>query len=269
MDYQNILYETKNKIATVTLNRPEKLNALNVPLQEELEAVIKEACEDNDVKVIILKGAGRAFCVGYDVAPSTPGRPDTITILEDLERLRKVDERWLTIRDAPRPIIAQIHGYCLAGGTQLAAMCDLAIVADDTRIGSIQAPLGAGFVTSMWVWLVGPRKAKEIFYPIGTTVDGKEAEKIGWANKSVLPEELESEVNTIASKIAETPLELLKLYKIQINRIQDIMGYRAAIMCGADADAIAHFGTSVPAFYKLAREKGLKQALAEWRDHIS
>ena len=109
MDYQHILYETKNKIATVTLNRPEKLNALNVPLQEELEAVIKETCQDNDVKVIILKGAGRAFCVGYDVAPSTPGRPDTITILEDLERLRKVDERWLTIRDAPRPIIAQIH----------------------------------------------------------------------------------------------------------------------------------------------------------------
>lgn len=269
MDYEFILYEKKDKIATVTLNRPDKLNALNVPIQEELADAIKSAGNDNEVKVIILKGAGRAFCVGYDVAPSTPGRPDTISVIDDLERLRQVDERWLTIRDTPRPIIAQIHGYCLAGGTQLAAMCDLAYVADDTRIGSIQAPLGAGFVTSMWVWLVGPRKAKEIFYPIGTTVDGKEAERIGWANKSVPAEKLEEEVNTMAVKIAETPLELLKLYKIQINRIQDIMGYRAAIMCGCDADAIAHFGTSVPAFYKLAREKGLKQALKEWKDHIS
>ncbi len=269
MDYQNILYDKKDKIATITLNRPEKMNALNVALQEELAAAVKEASGDNEVKVIILKGAGRAFCVGYDVAPTTPGRPDTLTILQDLERLRQVDERWLTIRDTPRPIIAQIHGYCLAGGTQLAAMCDLAIVAEDTRIGSIQAPLGAGFVTSMWVWLVGPRKAKEIFYPIGTTIDGKEAEKIGWANKAVPADKLETEVKTLASKIAETPMELLKLYKIQINRIQDIMGYRAAVMCGCETDTIAHFGSAVPAFYALAREKGLKQALKEWRDHIS
>jgi enoyl-CoA hydratase len=268
MEYQYILYEKKDKIATVTLNRPDKLNALNVPMQEELAAAIKKASEDNEVKVIILKGAGRAFCVGYDVAPSTPGRPDTTTIMEDLERLRKVDERWLTIRDTPRPIIAQIHGYCLAGGSQLAAMCDLVVVADDTHIGSIQAPLGAGFVTSMWVWLVGPRKAKEIFYPIGTTVDGKEAEKIGWANKSVPAENLEDAVNTLASRIAETPLEILKLYKIQINRIEDIMGYRAAVMSGCEADAIAHFGPAVQSFYALAREKGLKQALEEWKDHI-
>jgi enoyl-CoA hydratase len=269
MDFQYVLYEKKNKIASITLNRPEKLNALHVPLQEELAAAIKSAGDDIEVKVIILKGAGRAFSVGYDVAPSTPGRPDTTTIIEDLERLRKVDERWLTIRDTPRPIIAQIHGYCLAGGSQLAAMCDLVITADDARIGSIQAPLGAGFVTSMWVWLVGPRKAKEIFYPIGTTIDGKEAERIGWANKSVPAESLETVVNTLASKIAETPLEILKLYKIQINRIEDIMGYRAAIMCGCDADAIAHFGPAVQSFYALAREKGLKLALSEWRDHIS
>ena len=148
-DLPNILYDQKDRIGTITLNRPEKLNALSVVLREEIVAAVKEASRDDEVKVIILKGAGRAFCVGYDVAPTTPGRPDTITILQDLERLREVDERWLTIRDAPKPIIAQIHGYCLAGGTQLAAMCDLAIVAEDTRIGSIQAPLGAGFVTSM------------------------------------------------------------------------------------------------------------------------
>jgi enoyl-CoA hydratase len=267
MEY--ILYEKKAKIATVTLNRPEKLNSLNGSMQEELAAAIKGASEDNEVKVIILKGAGRAFCVGYDVAPSTPGRPDTATIMDDLERLRKMDDRWLTIRDTPRPIIAQIHGYCLAGGSQMAAMCDLVFVADDTRIGSIQAPLGAGFVSAMWVWLVGPRKVKEIFYPIGTTIDGKEAERIGWANKSVPAADLEAVVNTMASKIAETPLEILKLYKMQINRMEDIMGYRAAVMSGADADAIAHFGPAVQSFYALARKKGLKEALNEWRDHIS
>ena len=268
MDYRYVIYEKKDKIAIITLNRPEKLNALSVALQEELLQTISEASSDDEVKVIILKGAGRAFSVGFDVDPASPDRTKPLTIVEDQARLRKVDERLLTIRDAPRPIIAQIHGYCLAGGTMLASMCDLVIVAENANIGSIQAPLGAGYVASTWVWLVGPRKTKEIFYPIGTTIDGKEAEKIGWANKAIPADKLEAEVNALAARIAETPIELLKLYKIQINRIEDMMGYRTAIMSGCDADAIAHFGTAVPAFRALAKEKGLKQAITEWRGKI-
>ncbi|MDD5288855.1 MAG: enoyl-CoA hydratase-related protein [Dehalococcoidales bacterium] len=268
MDYKTVLVEKKNNIATVTLNRPEKLNALSEELQEDVYHAMIEVSHSDDVKVIILKGAGRAFSVGFDVDPKSPGRSKPITITQDQERLRKMDERFLTIREVPRPVIAQIHGYALAGGTMLASMCDLVYVAEDTRVGSIQAPLGAGFVTSTWVWLVGPRKAKEIFYPIGTTIDGKEAEKIGWANKAVPADKLEAEVNEMARKIAETPLEILKVYKIQINRIQDMMGYRTAIMSGCDADAIAHFGEAVPAFYAIAREKGLKRALNEWRGNI-
>lgn len=269
MDYKFVLYSKKDNIATITLNRPEKLNALSPDLQLDIFNAVLEASNDDNVKVIILKGAGRAFCVGFDVDPSTPERQKQRTVVEDYERLRRMDERLLTIRDAPRPIIAQIHGHCLAGGTMLASMCDLVFTAEDTRIGSIQAPLGAGFVTSTWVWLVGPRKAKEIFYPIGTTIDGKEAVRIGWANQAFLADRLEAEVNKFAARVAETPLEILKLYKIQINRIQDMMGYRTAILSGCDVDAIAHYGKAVPAFYALAREKGLPQALKEWRGTIA
>ncbi len=175
MDYKYLLYDRKDSIATVTLNRPEKLNSLSIDLQVELCNCISSLAEDDEVKVIILKGAGRAFCAGYDIDPNSAYRSKPVTITEDQARLRKVDERLLTIRDVPRPVIGQIHGYCLAGGTMLASMCDLIYIADDCKVGSIQAPLGAGFVASTWVWLVGPRKTKEIFYPIGTSIDGKEA----------------------------------------------------------------------------------------------
>lgn len=269
MSYQYVLYETRGKIATVTLNRPDRLNALSTALQEELFTAVKEASADNAIKVIIIKGAGRAFCAGYDVSAEAMPERMSRTIVQDLERLRVVDDRLLAIRDIPKPIIAQIHGYCLAGGTMLAAMCDLAIVAEDSTIGSIQAPLGAGFVASMWVWLVGARKTKEMFYTIGTTVKGTEAVNMGWATKAVPADKLEAEVNAMAAKIAETPMEILKLYKLQINRIEDIMGYRTAIMSGCDTDAIAHFGAANKAFEVLVKEKGLKEALATWRETIT
>ncbi|MBI2859787.1 MAG: enoyl-CoA hydratase/isomerase family protein [Chloroflexi bacterium] len=268
MSYKYVIYGTQGNIATVTLNRPERLNALSVPLQEEMFAAIKEAVADDAVKVIILKGAGRAFCAGYDVSSDAMPQRSSRTVVQDLERLRVVDDRLLAIRDMPKPIIAQIQGYCLAGGTMLAAMCDMVVVSEDCQIGSIKAPLGAGFVASMWVWLVGARKTKEMFYTIGTTVTGKEAVEMGWASKAVPAEKLESEVTALASNIARTPMELLKLYKLQINRTEDIMGYRTAIMSGCDTDAIAHFGTANKAFEALVQEKGLKQALATWRETI-
>ncbi|MBI2958108.1 MAG: enoyl-CoA hydratase/isomerase family protein [Chloroflexi bacterium] len=268
MAYQNVLYGTNGNIATVTMNRPDHLNALSVELQQDIFAAVKEASADDAIKVIILKGAGRAFCAGFDVSAAQMPLRSSRTIIQDLERLRVVDDRLLAIRDIPKPVIAQIHGYCLAGGTMLAAMCDLAVVSEECRIGSIKAPLGAGFVASMWVWLVGARKTKELFYTIGNTVSGVEAAQIGWATKAVPADKLEAEVNVLASGIAETPMELLKLYKLQINRIEDIMGYRTAIMSGCDTDAIAHFGAANKAFEVLVKEKGLKQALASWRDVI-
>jgi enoyl-CoA hydratase len=206
MDFENIIFEKKDKIATITLNRPERLNALSGALMGELDVVLKDLEEDRSIKVVILKGAGRAFSAGYDVNPTSPERyGGMVDIGADRRRLNRTINRWLRVWDLPKPVIAQLHGYCVAGGTHLATMCDLTITAEDTLIGLPTAgPLGASLMAAEWCHLVGVKKTKEMFYVIGKLIDGKEAERIGWANKAVPADRLEEEVNTLASEIAET-----------------------------------------------------------------
>ena len=205
-----ILYERQGPVALVTLNRPEKLNAINAELQDELLAALDQAAADAAVHVAVVRGAGRAFCAGYDVTGSNDFTSDSAS---DRAWLERVLRGWLRIWDLPIPVIAQVHGHCLAGGTQLAAICDVGFVADTAVIGTPQLPLGAGYVAAFWAWFVGPKKAKEIFLPTGTTITAQDVTAMGLFNRVVPADRLADEVPDYAVQVARTPRDVLGLQK--------------------------------------------------------
>ncbi|MBI2859744.1 MAG: enoyl-CoA hydratase/isomerase family protein [Chloroflexi bacterium] len=267
-DFTSIVFDKRDRRATITLNRPDKLNALSPAMYSELDVVLTDLENDRSVKVVVVKGAGRAFSVGVDQDPQSPGRKME-DIGEDRRRLNTLVGRWLRIWDLGKPVIAQVHGYCIGVACQMASMCDLTVVSDDCKIGLPTAgPLGAGLAAAQLCNLVGPKKAREMCYIIGRLMDGNEAVRIGWANRAVPADKLEEEVDTLAAEIAEMPLEYLELQKNVINKYVEMSGFRTAAYYGADVDALAHFTKPVQSFLKLVRERGLKQAKQDWKKEI-
>ena len=267
---ETVRYEIQERIALITLDRPEKLNAISPTLRRELLDALSEAEADAGVGVAVVSGAGRAFCAGYDVVGGREerdgvGAGQARSITTDRDGLERILHDWFRIWDLRLPVIAKVHGHCLAGGTQLAAICDVTFVADDARVGTPQLPLGAGYVAAFWAWFVGPKKAKEIFFPVGTIISGHEAAAIGLFNRSVPAAELDDVVWEYARKVAATPKEMAALQKQAINRTQDAQGFRAAMLQAAEVDAIAHFSEPVLAMNQRIREVGLKEAIGEWQ----
>jgi enoyl-CoA hydratase len=259
---ETILYEVDERVAVVTLNRPEKLNAITPELQQELLAALGEAAADPGVHVAVVRGAGRGFSAGYDV---TSGGMVAKGVPADRVQLERILQGWLGIWDLPLPVIAQVHGVCLAGGTQLAAICDITFVADDARIGTPQLPLGAGYVAAFWAWFVGPKKAKEVFFPTGAVLGAAEVVAMGLFNRVVPADRLAEETMDYARAVARTPKDLLGLQKLSINRTQEASGFRQAILQGAEIDAIAHASPSVRSVNRFIGEHGLQEALAAFR----
>jgi enoyl-CoA hydratase len=257
-----ILYDVDDRVATVTLNRPEKLNAITPELQRQLLDALGRAAADDSVHVAIVRAAGRAFSAGYDV---TAGGTAAGGVPADRLQLERIVRGWLEIWDLPLPVIAQVHGMCLAGGTQLAAICDVTFVADDARIGTPQLPLGAGYVASFWAWFVGPKKAKEIFFPTGTVVSAADVVAMGLFNRVVPAADLESEVRAYARNVARTPKDLLALQKLGINRTQEAQGFRQALLQAAEVDALAHASPAVRAVNRFIGEHGLREALGAFQ----
>lgn len=271
MAFENIILEKRDKIATITLNRPEKLNALSAGLLAELDVALTGLDDDRSARVVIIKGAGRAFSVGYDVEPSTPERREgAADIAADRRRLNKNVARWQQIWCLSKPVIAQVHGYCIAGASHMASVCDLTIVAEDAVIAprATAGPLGVAMSAPLWCQLVGLKKTKEIVYVIGKTLDGREAERIGWANKAVPADKLDDETNALAQQIAETPLDILEIQKIMLNRYAEMSGISTAMQYAVDLDAFSHFTQPAQQFKKMVRERGLQQAKKDWRKEI-
>ncbi len=259
-----ILYDVHERIATITLNRPERLNALSPEMQREIDEALSEAERDEAVRVVVIAGAGRAFCAGYDIA-GTGDSAQIRDVAADRIRLEKMLNRWLRIWDATLPVIAKVHGYCLAGGSQLAIMCDVTIAAEDARVGTPQLPLGAGFLSPIWAWHVGPKKAKELLLPTGTMISGSEAARIGLFNVAVAADQLDQYVAEYAQSVAKTPKAVLALEKLAINRSQEVQGFRQAVLQGAEIDALAHATDAVMETKQQIQEQGLKAALAAWQ----
>ena len=258
MSYETVVYETDGRVATVTLNRPEKLNAVSMQMQSELIAALEEAEADPAIHVAVVQGAGRAFCTGYDI---TGGGTGGGGVTGDRDGLERIMRGWLRIWDMRLAVVAKVHGYCLAGGTQLATICDVTFVSNECKVGTPQLPLGAGYVGSSWTWLVGPKRAKEMFFPTGEMISGAEAAEWGLFNRAFPASELDQAVADYVARVARTPKEIIALQKQSANRIQDIMGFREAMMQAEEVDAIAHASKPVRAINAYIREHGLQAAL--------
>ena len=235
-------------VRRLTLNRPEKRNALNNELRGAILDALKAADADPAVRVSILRGAGPAFSSGYDLSADnsvgqpyySPGGPG--------QWARHVVDGWFTIWDLAKPVIAQVHGYCLAGGSELAACCDLVYVAEDARIGYPPTRLMSPPDNQFHPWLMGMRTAMEMFLT-GDAITGTEAAARGFANRAVPAAELETTVLGIAERIALVPTELSQINKRAVHRAMEIMGLRAAIRAGTELQALA-FTTAASLQYR-------------------
>jgi enoyl-CoA hydratase len=257
--FGTVIYSKAGRIATITLNRPEKLNALSADLLEDMMAAFEVARQDDDVRCVILKGAGRAFSVGHEVG--TANHAKLKTIAADRQRIEANLARYLKVWDFPKPVVAQIHGYCIAAATLLVLCCDLAVIADNARVRWPSIPLGGGMIGAAATWIIGPKKAKEMSFIAGSEMSGAEAQALGWANHAVPEDELEAATLKLCRKIAKTPPDLLHMKKLAINRIMDMQGFRTGFMFGAEWDAICHFTDGIGEVRARIKEHGLKETI--------
>ena len=260
--FENITTEVRENVFYVILNRPEKRNALSPALMEELDIALDQAENNSEVGVIVIKGAGKSFCAGYDLVPMGGGTAEAFfDPATDRKSLIRNQRHWWKIWDCGKPVIAQVHGYCLAGGTEMAMMCDLVLCADDAEFGYPPLRDMGTPPTPIWPWIVGARWAKMLYFT-GDTIDGKMAESIGMVNFAVPSDQLDKAVELLAGRIANVPPDLLMLHKQQVNRAFEVMGIRAAMASGPEFDAISHFSRGArEGFFMPAMEKGIKWAL--------
>ena len=248
----------------IVLDRPAKLNALSAPLVAGLMAALDAAVADPAVRVIVLEGAGRAFSSGYDLGEEVEGGIDGPVQWRAF--LAADIAATLRILDCPKPVIAQVHGYALAGGLEIAMACDLIVAAEGTRLGEPEIRYGSAPVTLLMPYLIGQKKTRELLLT-GDLIDAAEAERIGLVNRVVPMERLAAEVDGLADRLARTPPEVMSLTKQMLNRAMDAAGFRAAVEAGLDLGAIINAADTPEQreWDEIVRRDGLKAALA-WRD---
>jgi enoyl-CoA hydratase len=248
----------------LVLNRPDKLNALSTDLVATLDAAIVAAIDDPRVRVIVLEGAGRAFSAGYDLTEEAEGGIGGPVAWRDA--LAGDVAATLRILDCPKPVIAQIHGYALAGGLELAMACDLIVAAEGTKLGEPEIRYGSAPVTLLMPYLIGQKKTRELLLT-GDLIDAAEAERIGLINRVVPGERLAAEVDALADRLARTPPEVMGPTKRMLNRAMDAAGFRLAVEAGLDLGAIVNAADTPEQreWDEIVRRDGLKAALA-WRD---
>jgi enoyl-CoA hydratase len=227
-----------------TLNRPEKRNALSNALRAELFAALEAADRDPALRVSIVRGAGPCFSSGYDLASDLAADQPYPTAGGDGSWSRHVSEGWFRLWDLAKPVIAQVHGYAMAGGSELAAACDLVYVADDAKIGYPVVRMVSPPDMQFHPWLVGMRRAMELMLT-GDSVSGAEAAAIGLANRAFPAAELDERVLELAERIAKIPSDLQQLNKRSVHRAMEVMGIRTAIRAGSELQALATHQPSV------------------------
>ncbi len=247
-------------VRRVTLNRPEKRNALNNQLRSDTLQALEEADRDADVRVSILRGAGVCFSAGYDLGSNNAQGQPYYTAGGAGQWARHVIEGSFRIWDLAKPVIAQVHGYCLAGGSELATACDLVYVAEDAQIGYPPVRLMSPPDMQFHPWLMNMRDAMEMMLT-GDSISGVEAAQKGFANKAFPAAELEARVLEIAERITKIPTELQQINKRSVHRAMEIMGLRSAIRAGTEMQALA-FTTESTLTYLKEFKKGVRQALS-------
>ena len=248
-------------VRRLTLNRPEKRNALNNALRGAIFEALRAADGDDAIRVSVIRGAGSCFSAGYDLAADLTADRPYPTSGGDGHWPRHVVEGWFAIWDLAKPVIAQVHGWCLAGGSELAAACDLVYAAEDAQIGYPPVRLMSPPDMQFHPWLAGMRHAMELMLT-GDAVSGVEAARIGLVNRAFPAAELEPHVLAIAERVAKIPTELQQINKRSVHRAMEIMGIRAAIRAGTDLQALA-FHQPASLAYRAEVKKNLGRALRE------
>lgn len=268
---------TDHRVARITLNRPEKLNSLSPDLLDDLKAELEDLEYDRSVRVIVIRGSGRAFSTGYDISGAPRPRRDRPreyavreedrrgTLVDIRTSMARVSDFYLYLWNMAKVTIAQVHGYCLAGGTELAMMADLVIASEDAVFGHPGTRgLGTSRTACIWPLVIGMRKSKELLYT-GDNVTAAEAERIGMVNAVVPRDMLDGEVERIADRIAIQSADSLALQKRSVNAFFEAMGIHASVHAATDTDAMYQASRQGLLWQEQVREKGLREAL-RWRD---
>jgi enoyl-CoA hydratase len=229
------------------MNRPEKRNALFHPLRGAILEALREGDQDPDVRVMVIRGAGPSFSAGYDLGGDLMSEPPFHTAPGDGSWARHVTQNWFDFWDLAKPVIAQVHGYAIAGATELAQACDLVYVADDARIDYPIVRVASPPDCEYHAPLLGMRRAMEIMLT-GGAMNGPEAVAAGWANRSFPAADLDDEVLDVAAVVAGVASDLAQINKRMVHRQAEIMGVRAAIRAGSEFQALAGHQASVEAF---------------------
>ncbi|MEM1133213.1 MAG: crotonase/enoyl-CoA hydratase family protein [Pseudomonadota bacterium] len=266
---EDTLYRKDGAIATITLNRPEKYNTLRPSLLSALDDALRRANTDNEVKVIILEGAGDAFCAGFDFSGGLEHFGDHITEDKydpgmDVDAVINPYQSYMTqfmgLWRGLKPTIAKVHGYCMGGGSEMALCADLVVASDDARIGTPYSRVWGCHLSGMWVYRLGLAKAK--YYALtGEWVSGEEAAKIELINQSVPLEQLDDTVDALANKLVQIPLTQLMTMKLIVNQTYDNMGLQSTQTLGPILDGIMRNTPEGRDFVRVAKEQGVKAAV--------
>ena len=272
MTYETLLYEVDSGIATVTLNRPDRLNTIVPPMPDELESAVATAARDPEVKVIVLRGAGRAFCAGFDFgggfthwdeALTTEGRwdPGKDFFWASQQSTGPVP-KFMSLWRSLKPVIAQVHGWCVGGGSDMALCADLVIASEDAVIGTPYARMWGCYLSGMWLYRLGLTKAKELALT-GRALSGREAAELELINRAVPFEQLEEEVARTAGQLAGLPSSQLAAMKLIVNQAYENMGLASTQLLGPILDGLMRNTPDALRWVETAAEEGVRAAITE------
>lgn len=276
MTYRTLAYAVAGRVATITLNRPERMNAINLAMPGEIAAAVDAANRDDSVHVIVLAGAGEGFCSGYDLkdfaeaAGERPGSqlggggPDAQPWdpMADFFGMYEFTQQFMSLWRSYKPTIARVHGPAVAGGSDIALCCDLVVMAEEAVIGYPPARVWGCPTTAMWVYRLGSEKAKRMLLT-GDLIDGREAARLGLVLEAVPRAELDGRVAALAERIAAVPKNQLMMQKMMVNQAYDAMGLANTQRFATLFDGITRHSPEGVWFKRRAEEAGFKQAVKE------
>jgi enoyl-CoA hydratase len=261
--FAHIRLEHESPISWIVLNRPDKANALSNEMLDEFSYAL-DWLRTHGEPVIVIRGEGKGFSAGYDFG-QVAGETKTHDPLADRARLKKNLGRYLALWEHPKPVIAAVHGYCIGGASQMITLADITLVADDVKIGIVAVPIGAGYTTPVLSTVIGPKRAKELSFVPGNSIDGRTAVEWGLANHVVPAAELLDRTRSLAERIALTPPDLLTIKKAAINSVTESMGSRQALAQLPQFDALAHTTSAVAEVRAHIASEGLKDVIKSYR----
>jgi enoyl-CoA hydratase len=269
---ETVLYAVAGPVATITLNRPESLNAIVPPMPDEVQACVADAVRDPAVRVMVVRGAGRAFCAGYDLGGGfhhwdewittggewDPGKDFALATAPEFSPTQKFMSVWRV----PKPVIAQVHGWCVGGGSDFALCCDLIVASDDAVIGTPYSRMWGAYLSGMWIYRLGLARAK-LHALTGQPLSGREAADVGLINEAVPFSDLEERVGVLAAQLASIPPSQLAAMKLVVNHAYESMGLASTQTLGPILDGLMRNTSEAREWIRRAEDEGVPAMVAE------